>query len=270
MPQSRSLTAPVTAVLRRGMPGCFREPEASVGDRRTCRPHAFDGGQRRGRLSALLRRVPDCLSRVRPRSADLCYETVEELRETLAVPIPNEFTERYEEKARALGVYTQTGTFIEASEQYPGVLFNTTCLVGPEGIVLPYRKVNPWIPWEVHVSPHDITWVPRANVSGGANAAWQYRGRHPLRPALSRGPAPTDFQRRGNAGARVRRHGPVGSHVPHGLVNAHQPNPGDREHGVWIICGQRPCRCIVSRSLSAPTIPLRSLTKRTWRERRHV
>jgi predicted amidohydrolase len=36
------------------------------------------------------------------------------------------------------------------------VLFNTTCLVGPEGLLYKYRKVNPWIPWEVHASPHDI------------------------------------------------------------------------------------------------------------------
>ena len=35
-------------------------------------------------------------------------------------------------------------------------MFNTTCLIGPEGIVTKYRKVNPWIPFEVHASPHDI------------------------------------------------------------------------------------------------------------------
>ena len=35
-------------------------------------------------------------------------------------------------------------------------MFNTTCLIGPEGILYKYRKVNPWIPFEVHASPHDI------------------------------------------------------------------------------------------------------------------
>ena len=35
-------------------------------------------------------------------------------------------------------------------------MFNTTCLIGPEGILSKYRKVNPWIPWEVHSSPHDV------------------------------------------------------------------------------------------------------------------
>jgi predicted amidohydrolase len=36
------------------------------------------------------------------------------------------------------------------------VVFNTTCLIGPEGLIHKYRKVNPWIPYEVHASPHDI------------------------------------------------------------------------------------------------------------------
>jgi predicted amidohydrolase len=35
-------------------------------------------------------------------------------------------------------------------------VFNTTLLIGPEGILSRYRKVNPWIPWEVHASPADI------------------------------------------------------------------------------------------------------------------
>ena len=84
------------------------------------------------------------------------YESVRELHEKLAVPIPNQFTELYREKARSLDVYIQTGTFLECAEEYPGAVFNTTCLIGPEGILLKYRKVNPWIPWEVHTSPHDI------------------------------------------------------------------------------------------------------------------
>jgi len=28
--------------------------------------------------------------------------------------------------------------------------------VGPEGMLYKYRKVNPWIPWEIHASPHDV------------------------------------------------------------------------------------------------------------------
>jgi len=39
-------------------------------------------------------------------------------------------------------------------------VFNTTCLIGPEGLLYKYRKVNPWIPYEVHASPHDIAGYP--------------------------------------------------------------------------------------------------------------
>jgi len=84
------------------------------------------------------------------------YTTVEELLDYLAVPIPNEHTERYQKKAREHGIYIQTGSFLERAERYPGHVFNTTCLIGPDGLLSRYRKVNPWIPWEVHASPHDI------------------------------------------------------------------------------------------------------------------
>jgi predicted amidohydrolase len=84
------------------------------------------------------------------------YASITELREKLAVPLPNEHIERYIAKAREHGIYIQTGTFIESDPAWPGVLFNTTCLVGPEGMLTKYRKVNPWIPWELHASPHDL------------------------------------------------------------------------------------------------------------------
>lgn len=84
------------------------------------------------------------------------YATAAELLECLAVPIPNEHTDRYQQKARELGVYIQTGTFLESSPRWPGHVFNTTCLIGPDGILAKYRKVHPWLPWEVHASPHDL------------------------------------------------------------------------------------------------------------------
>jgi predicted amidohydrolase len=84
------------------------------------------------------------------------FPTLAELREKLAVNIPNEHTERLHAKAREHGIWIQSGTMIEADPKWPGVVFNTTCLVGPEGIVYKYRKVNPWIPYEVHSSPHDV------------------------------------------------------------------------------------------------------------------
>jgi predicted amidohydrolase len=84
------------------------------------------------------------------------YPTVEELHDRLAVPIPNEHTERYHQKARQLGIYVQTASFLEKDDRHPGHVFNTTCLIGPEGLLTRYRKVHPWIPWEVHTSPHDL------------------------------------------------------------------------------------------------------------------
>lgn len=85
------------------------------------------------------------------------YPTVDELLDTLAVPIPNEHTQRYQDKAKQLGIYIQTGTFLEMDSRWPGHVFNTTCLIGPKGIVSKYRKVHTWTPWEVHTSPHDLT-----------------------------------------------------------------------------------------------------------------
>jgi predicted amidohydrolase len=84
------------------------------------------------------------------------YETVAKLRDRLAVPLPNEHTDRYQTLCRRHGCYVQTGTFLEADPDYPEAVFNTTCLVGPDGVLSKYRKVNPWIPWELHASPHDF------------------------------------------------------------------------------------------------------------------
>ena len=84
------------------------------------------------------------------------YATVGELLAHLTVQIPNEHTDRLQAKAREHGIYIQSGSMLEEDPKYPGVVFNTTCLIGPEGLLYKYRKVNPWIPFEVHSSPHDI------------------------------------------------------------------------------------------------------------------
>ena len=84
------------------------------------------------------------------------YGTVEELLDKLAVPLPNDHTDLYHKKARELGVWIQTGTFLEADPRWPGHVFNTTCLIGPGGLLARYRKVHPWLPWEVSASPHDL------------------------------------------------------------------------------------------------------------------
>jgi len=84
------------------------------------------------------------------------FPTAAELIEKLAVEIPNEHTTRIWEKAKEHNIYIQTGSMLETDKKYKNALFNTTCLIGPEGILYKYRKVNTWIPYEVHTSPHDI------------------------------------------------------------------------------------------------------------------
>ena len=84
------------------------------------------------------------------------YDSVAKLRDRLAVAVPNEHVDRYAAVCRKHGCYIQTGTFIEADPRWPEVLFNTTALVGPGGMLARYRKINPWLPWELHASPHDL------------------------------------------------------------------------------------------------------------------
>jgi len=87
------------------------------------------------------------------------YPSVDELADRLGVSIPNEHTDRYAQAARRHGIFIQTGTFLEVDPKWPGHVFNTTCLIGPdkaEPIALKYRKTHPWIPWELHTSPHDL------------------------------------------------------------------------------------------------------------------
>jgi predicted amidohydrolase len=84
------------------------------------------------------------------------FPTANELIEKLAVEIPNEHTELLEQKAREHSLYIQSGSMLEIDKKWPGHVFNTTCLISPTGILYKYRKVNTWIPYEVHTSPHDI------------------------------------------------------------------------------------------------------------------
>ncbi|MEM7228392.1 MAG: nitrilase-related carbon-nitrogen hydrolase [Planctomycetota bacterium] len=88
------------------------------------------------------------------------YDSVAKLRKRLAVPMPNAYTDTYTKLCARYGCYIQTGTFLEADPDNEDVVFNTTALIGPTGVLSCYRKVHPWIPWELHASPHD---APRDN-----------------------------------------------------------------------------------------------------------
>src|SRR5512141_2450660 len=54
------------------------------------------------------------------------YAKREELLEKLAVPVPNEHTDRVQAKAKEHGIYVQSGTMIERDPKWPGVVFNTS------------------------------------------------------------------------------------------------------------------------------------------------
>lgn len=84
------------------------------------------------------------------------YQTAKELHTKLAVELPNKHTNKYHQLCKQYGIYIQTASFLEKDDKYPDHVFNTTMLIGPEGILSKYRKVNTWIPWEVHTSPIDL------------------------------------------------------------------------------------------------------------------
>jgi predicted amidohydrolase len=81
--------------------------------------------------------------------------SAKEFLDKLAVVIPNEHTERLSAKAEEHQIWIQSGSMIERDPRWPGYVFNAS-LIAPEGILYKYRKVNPWIPYEVQVSPHDL------------------------------------------------------------------------------------------------------------------
>ena len=86
-----------------------------------------------------------------------CYSTVKEISKKLAVQIDTELIDPYLKFCKKFGCWIQTGTFLEIDYEYgQDIVFNTTLLIGPNGIELKYRKVHPWIPWEVHSSPYDV------------------------------------------------------------------------------------------------------------------
>ena len=98
------------------------------------------------------------------------------------------------------------------------------------GILYKYRKVNPWIPYEVHASPHDLDRLRRAALPGRRHADRPHRLRDLLRLAVSRGDPPARRQRRRGAAARLGLHGPLGRDRADELVDDREPLPRAREH----------------------------------------
>ena len=130
-------------------------PEAER-DRGPGEPHDRAPRLRRRRLPAVLPGPPGGLPRVRARRARPTPPPGISSTE-LAVPIPNEHTERYAARAATLGVYIQTGTFLEVGPPLAG---------GGVQHHLPHRPGGPPRPatgrptrgshGRSHASPHDV------------------------------------------------------------------------------------------------------------------
>src|SRR3954449_8354398 len=94
-------------------------------------PNPTDRSALPGRVSRLLTMIDHAVVGYRPfgdvklivfpefAHAAPIYDTVEQLRDRLAIPVPNEHTDRYRQKARELGVYVQTGSFLEVDPKHP-------------------------------------------------------------------------------------------------------------------------------------------------------
>lgn len=72
-----------------------------------------------------------------------------------AIEIPGEESEKFVKLAKELDMYIIPGSWIERDPEY-NLLFNTAFLVGPKGILLSYRKINPMVAMELSCSPHDL------------------------------------------------------------------------------------------------------------------
>lgn len=74
----------------------------------------------------------------------------------ILLSIPGEETNRLTEVARKNDIYIQTGSMLEHDPKWPNHIFNTACIIGPNGIEAKYRKMQVWIPHEFFASPHSL------------------------------------------------------------------------------------------------------------------
>lgn len=76
--------------------------------------------------------------------------------EAMGVEIPGEETDMLTQVCKKHDIYLVAGSAIEVDPKYPGFSFNTTAIIGPEGVLTKYRKVNTFIPGEPSLSPADL------------------------------------------------------------------------------------------------------------------
>ena len=90
---------------------------------------------------------------------DMAYwheHTIREQGEAIGVEIPGEETDRLTEVCKKYGIYLVAGSAAELDPKYPDALFNTSAIIGPEGVLTKYRKVNTFIPTCYYTSPADL------------------------------------------------------------------------------------------------------------------
>ena len=84
------------------------------------------------------------------------FATAAELLEKLAVPIPNEHTDRFAAKARSTASTSRPARCWSRTRRSPAWSSTRPASSARRASSTKYRKVNPWIPYEVHASPHDL------------------------------------------------------------------------------------------------------------------
>lgn len=82
--------------------------------------------------------------------------TLKEQGEAIGVKIPGEETDLLTEVCKKYDIYLVAGSAAELDPKYPDILFNTTAIIGPEGVLARYRKVNTFIPFCTFASPADL------------------------------------------------------------------------------------------------------------------
>jgi len=92
--------------------------------------------------------LPECVIHGFPYSTNKEY-----LDSGVYVHIPGPETEAFIALAKELDIIIVTGSMFEHDPKYPAQIFNTCCIVSPDGLLLKYRKVNPWVPDEGSTSP---------------------------------------------------------------------------------------------------------------------
>jgi len=81
-------------------------------------------------------------------------DTAKEMRES-GIEIPGPETDKLVKLAKELDLYIVPGSWIERDPDY-GLPFNTAFLVGPQGVLIKYRKINVFSPCDQELSPHDL------------------------------------------------------------------------------------------------------------------